>query len=252
MTNTDSDNLDTIVITTKRKPGIVKLLEALKKQDEIFNYNVPPVARTTFDDDTLLKHLEQIYSEDNFVVEDPILLWQYARTGLMVEATTDIEDSQELVNTNDQGKISHVYSKETVVIKINKKNVHVSKKDIVVLCEPGFFTKPHNIPKKSDDVELKKGQEVQYKGKPIKDIKSLICRGSKGVISDKVRINREDWFFVTWLDNPENKFKTTRKIGEYGYVGTRPSIFAKAAYVKLFVPNRINYHELYQQCVRGK
>lgn len=243
--------------TITRNKGLVKLLEKLGKEDRLFNYNVPNKIRETYDDDTLMDHLEKTYRKPGFRITNPEDIKKYARCGSRVvskrtsvgyglnhKSKVDFKavkgDKVEISYAGSDFEVDPVdlfieeedKSKQISVLKYTKtKTSFWSKKELKL---NGFEA-------------LERGQRLIYNGEDAVEIER-IPEGSEGlVVGISQGSNKDLYFNIIFEENPGLKQWLLR--GDLYYRGECPGNGFKTRsyinnFVDLIVRNYIDFEKL--------
>lgn len=246
--------------TIVRSRGLERLLAALKKQDRLFEHNVPSAIRTRYDDDSLLEYLEQTYTQEDFVVEGPDEIDRYARAGDRVIKRGDfIDEKKILVKPGDIGIVKEDDMRGRALVKFKREKLELPY-DSFTLEESTFFgtllytlnNEPGNESRISYNGRV--GFKVKYTGEPIlaKDV-MVIPDGSDGIIfanpiGRNPNTGREHFYgyAIAWASEPGMK----NAHSNFYYHDTLRLRFhlLSPEDIKLVVTNYINYQELQRQC----
>lgn len=192
------------------------LLEEIKKEDGLFEYNVPARNLREMPDGELLAHLEEVYTKDEFRIDHPTTVSRHARKGdKVIKNGTLEEDTIVLASPNDLGHITEVdVSKDYVKITFpgKGKNVIIKKSDVIVVGKSYFDYEiptswkkegkhfPASRLKRSVPRDFKNNYFVgKYLGEDsIYRSKDVIPHGAEGIICGKF----ETGAYIVWANTP--------------------------------------------------
>ncbi|MBT5023541.1 hypothetical protein HOK51_05690 [Candidatus Woesearchaeota archaeon] len=250
-----------------RKPGLEKLITTLKEKDKLFEFNVPSQLLKLYDDKALLAHLETVYSQKEFIIDDADNVKKYARAGDFVLKKERWETTKVIVKTCETGVVKNKDGKFYVQFKkssywIESDDKLINQKNLKVISEPkslGRKQKYDSKPTLNTFEQIKKGMIVEYSGKPLEEDKKYVSNGARGVIvmidknlSDEKGnpIGEHDHqkrnpMFITWLAGEDCKLTTWQ-----GYNSEKFSYYPDKLFypkdVQLIKKNNIDYQALYK------
>lgn len=247
------ESLDAKLTTINRSNTIKKLLDVLSKKDQVFNYNVPPNLRESYDDDALLDHLERIYSQQTFVIEDEETIEKFAQKGTKVIAKKSISIHDGELNHNDSGIVTKVGDGKATV-KINNKDWEIELINLKVTHKARLIgsAKQLHSAKLAEVYEGNlKGCLVRYEGDFKKaNVLANIPVDTEGMIVYKHwgysdgNLFRDGNYWIIWENHPNVIQPWTRF--RYHYENNfRPKAVYQVDSFKLVIPNNINFKGLY-------
>ena len=92
-----------IVKSVQRDPDLSRLMERLEKEDRLFHYNVPTPIRTSYENNHLFEHLQRVYAQPQFMVEEAEEVRKYAQIGDLVMKAGLYEDKEWILPTGAKG-----------------------------------------------------------------------------------------------------------------------------------------------------
>jgi serine/threonine protein kinase len=242
------EELDRKINNIERSPGLKNLLAGLKETDKLFDYNVPPNIRTTYDDESLVEYLEKVYSQEEFVVEDPGEIKKYLTVGDMVEMKAAKKFGKCLVEKGEEGRLKSFDTDEgTATVKFKNK-VDVPLMDLSVTGKKtGWLSRDHHgaVPVSGLQEGLNTKMFVQYKGDDLWEYDARIPAGAIGIYLGQ--IDKE--LCIIW-QNKEGTVQDFRQLTNDGNTyGFRPADRWDSEDVKLKVPNPIDFKRLYKESI---
>ena len=265
---TTEDVLDSNLSLIIRNKSMNELLLTLKKEDELFDYNVPASLRTTLDDDTLLVHLERTYAQKEFIIDDPKEVKNYIKNyGDMVikKGRKVIEDL--IVKKDQTGYVINPSvdgNSDKVQVRFENHTKILSVFDLIIV---GMNRKlfPNRIINnvKADMIVggIKKNHIVRYTGETISKELYVIPDGAIGVVSmcnnNYTRGKQEEELVkssgesidVVWVNQPDlnqarihhNHYTVNSTVGE---------LLLRYHEIKLVRKNFIDFSKLYNSCFK--
>ncbi|MBT5023543.1 hypothetical protein HOK51_05680 [Candidatus Woesearchaeota archaeon] len=267
MTTNNTTELGSFVKKEARKPGVVKLLEALKEKDELFNYNVPATILNEYNDTDLISHLDKIYSKPEFAFDDPELISRFIKVGSRVVKKGALENRVTLLEVRTQGRIfEEEFGRELYFAKdfysprfrldtpknrkkyLNSNLIHPAQ--FTVTGKKGAFrTKKIDPIKLNEYGEVEKNLFVFYTGKPVTQVTTSIPDKSKGLVMGMYRRTDEHQLSIVWEENPGVVNGINSNTRNYTLNSCSSNTRLQPKDIQLIKPNNTNYAHLKKECL---
>ncbi len=165
----------------KRDSRLESLLAELKKQDPLFERNIPAQYREEFDDETLLDHLRTTYAKEEFIIREESEVLKYAQTDDKVIAKKLIQHKPAIIKAYEECIVTKVSKdKKTVSIQTTERktqqNIANVSIDKLILLGTKRFLDPDNYIDKQGRI----GITIQYDRTEGKENlkQGIRCKGS--------------------------------------------------------------------------
>ena len=233
-----------------RQPQLEQLLKRLEQADRLFDYNMPPKIRNSYDDQALIEHLERTYKQSVFIVEEASEVAKYSQKGDWVLKKGLYEKVKDTLKKEEKGEVVG-FENNLVTVKFdnNSCNWNIKLQDLLVTgMQGGWFQEDSffdSTPAKDIRGGLQKHHRVTYTGNDITNYNYRVPDGTPGTIVDFWNKSKEKQvLFIIWHNNPGVIQKW-----DYSYEGwyTRPTRFFNSEDIKLVVPNNVNLEKLKQE-----
>ena len=240
--------------TISRQPKLEQLLKRLEQADRLFDYNMPPKIRNSYDDQALIEHLERTYTQQIFMVEEASEVAKYSQKGDWVLKKGLYEDVSSTLKKEEKGEVVG-FDNNRAIVKFDKKscNWNIVLQDLLVTGKKkvGQFWRDDTIdsfePISAQDIQggLQKHHRVTYTGKDIIICNYRVPDGTPGTIVDFWKnSNGKNRLFIICHNNPgviqDWKYDTE---GWY----PKPTMFFDSEEIKLLVPNNVNLEKPKQE-----
>ncbi len=222
------EKIDNII----RSPGLESLLKELKQQDSLFDYNVPAHVRKDYEDSKLINHLDETYSKDRFIIDDPAEIAKYVMEHDIVIKKGDSNVLEWQLKKGEQGEIINIEDDKIMILfpKI-KLTIYIPKTDFEVYCTGGFFGSVINPAKPGDKIDnLNKGAGITYTGANLVNYLEFIPNGTEGIVGT---VYNNSNLGIIWAENPGLKVR-----------GFPPNYTYNSSDVELLRKNRIDFKQL--------
>jgi hypothetical protein len=246
-----------------RSKRIQALLGKLKLEDDLFDYNIPPIAQTTFDDESMLAHLRRVYSQTAFVVEEPSEVKKYLSPGDFVLKKGDYFEKTIILKPKSKGVIAKM-NDSTAIVTVNGEASEVKLDDLLVTGSSGFFGKEIGsgyifkaslkqklvytlYGQEAINWKVKEGDLVTYEGEePLVTHPGLaVPEGTLGIVMD-IYVGQSEYIGVSWERKKGVNMPITQSTqGTIGYLVNRNFKYAE---LKLLRKNTVNFQALYDFC----
>ena len=233
------------VESVERDAKTTSLLEALSKEDELFDYNVPASFRSNATPSQLAEHLKKVYSKPAFMIENPDEIKKYVKVGDIVvrkkefmEITAELKKGTEgeVVKYLDNGKI-------TLSFPDNKWHWNLSLENLIYLGKK-------ETPVKEMKVKLNEGCRVRYDGEDIREYNGEKCpAGTEGLVA--AILEDKNPLLILWRYQLGLVQNVTRDENQLSH---KVTINRRCSYdtVKMVRPNTVPFDKLLEKYIYGK
>ena len=240
----------------QRSLKLRKLLEALVREDSLFSYNVPASLRASYDDDSLVAYLRNIYQKPFFVVEEADEIEKHIAIGDRVLNKEEYKLETAVLETNSQVSIAGIEGKQIHIVGRNNISWEVPLEELFLAGEIkrhllfGDEILPYTPMKPMNTVDDAKAgiHVVHYLGpKRVKHERDCIPRGADGLVLKINKSSEKPPLSILWSNMP-GLVQTFANY--YGYV--IPQIASYYKDIKLVRPNTLNFEQLYHKYMHGE
>lgn len=237
--------------TISRKPEVESLLQALREEDELFDYNVHASIRATYDDDALLEHLKDIYSNRFFVVEETGTIDKHIEKGDRVLKKGDKQEVSKELKNHDYVYFRRMEDSDRVMVARQKKTWTLSIDDLVVVKRDTTFWVSGALYSKIKLRDFKEkltgNHRLEYIGKDLIEYSEFIPDRSDGLVMYISSAYSAKKVKILWAKRKD----LIQRIGQYNsqpYTETKFDL----SEIRLIRENPINFEQLYQKHIRGE
>ncbi len=240
-----------------RSPGVQKMLEKLSKLDRVFDYNAPPRLLENCGDEVLYRHLEEVYSQRQFVLENAADVKKYLSWGDIVIKKGDFTNAKVVLQNGALGvvtrtdcrkgdsckKLAIVNFEQYGSLKVEVSSLSIYGRKGSLLREEESYAV--HVPAGDIQGGLQKGHQVQYIGQDVEsDNKYSIPDGTCGIVVAVWESLRHP-LDIIWVRGP--------RVYQPGIIITdsetsRSNVFFGYEDVKLVVKNHIDLRKLAAEC----
>ncbi len=111
----------------KRSERLENVLKQIKKQDPLFERDVPVQYREEFDEEKMLTHLRETYTKPEFIIREPEEIVKYAASMDRIITICAVQEGQKVIRAYEESIVTKVSKdKKTATVKTterDKKNV---------------------------------------------------------------------------------------------------------------------------------
>lgn len=252
MTEEDLEREET---TVRRDPQLEELLDKLKKEDELFDYNVSSGVLDSLDDDALLGYLQKIYAQKQFIITDPAQIDRYIQIGDTVKKDETYSHVKRALETGAKGIVLKMIDSRKAAVKFGKETWTVDPVDLIVYGrEVRFWRLYQQIPETpADKVEggLLNDHQVKYAGDRVVEYDmEYIPDGSEGIVANMFKgITDGRNIHIAWKRKKGLTQSVTTATSEYT---TRPGTLFSSQDINLIRDNTVPFQRLYEECFKQK
>jgi hypothetical protein len=247
-----------------RDPALALTLEKLMQTDSLFVYNVPAKILSECEDARLIEHLREAYRSETVIIENPTDVQRFARKGDSVSKKGDYRCSVWTLEKDTRGRIADIKGEKAVVKFKGIGKFEIPIADLTYYGEKDLFwvlTERHDgngpllgRPLTKLDINRHVGTDtfVQYAGKPIYSAEgTFIPDGTRGIIAGKMKKG----FAIIWDEDltgamTQNHIYVWHDGSGYEQVRINPEFSFDSKSIKLIRKNRINFDQVYQECIQ--
>ncbi len=238
--------------TVKRDSRLEKLIETLKEEDQLFEYNVPISLLQSYDDEALFTHLTRVYQQPEFVVEGEEAVKKYVQSGDRVQKKGTEKKVKWALSKGHRGIVEQVLPNGKVSAKINGREHTLDPHDLSPYgrsvykgfwkgTQEEYFSPDQRV---HPDKQVEQGLLVEYRGKTIEECTYLVEDGAEGIVVKDCRDSAP--LVITWQRGPKVKGIFWRHNDGRDFVqpnGHRH--FWKYGEVRIIRQNEIDFNQLY-------
>lgn len=228
-----------------RSKEMEELLSRLRSGDSVYAHNVPQELLDELDDNLLLEHLRNTYSQKEFIIDDPELIKKYmGNHGQMVIKKGNFNKTVYKLKRGAHGVVTKVLGEKSIVKFKEYGGFRVLNSDLVVCGRVGsFFQKVKQYPATpASEFKLKRRDIVKYSGRHIYEINDRIPDGARGIVVHNWGSKGLD---IAWIPQPGVRQWRWWNTGRLSSGACNRFQYDE---VRLVVGNYIDFDQLYREC----
>ncbi len=262
--------LEKRLAAVERSPWLGKLLGQLRQQDRLFDYHCPPNILADYDDAAMLAYLQQAYSKEFFVIENPAEINKYSWLGDRVAKKDDLKIPEWELKPGHPGVVKAASEKGDglVLVKFKKGEgfqkiepqlwipanellmygdtsllFHVSWKGFI-RGSLGNFPEYNQPLSTINSPEKRRGFLVKYNGERRVQFKTFIPDGTEGIIFGRKLTQQGNNYAIAWANRPGLQFQYFSSTFQDGSTAWWPEYVMRSSDFRLIIPNTVPFAEL--------